>query len=104
MLKHSDGKAAFSGLMPGKDGKLPKMEGRPAADKPMDKPAEDDDHSELHDNHDGTYTAICGGQSSEPMSLEEATEYIKAHHSGGDDMQAQPAEAHDHEGLSGFGG
>lgn len=150
MLKHSDGKAAFSGLMPGKDGKLPKMEAAPKkeeAEKPEAQAT--GEHSELHDNGDGSFKTVKGGAEEQHPDMGHALmamaahhkpegKHVHAHHDGmsvhshgihsgehdgpnehatgdeagqhmgnylsDDGSTDQPAEAQDHEGLSGFGG
>lgn len=152
MLKHSDGKVAFSGLMPGKDGKLPKMESAPKREE-AEKPEAQEmgEHSELHDNGDGSFKTVKGGAEEQHPDMGHALmaiaahhkpegKHVHAHHDGmsvhshgihggehdgpnehasgdeagqhmgnylsdeGSDSTDQPAEAQDHEGLSGFGG
>jgi|ERR1700743_359501 len=150
-----EGHKGLSGLTPGKDGKLPKSE--PA--KPKAGPVNGDgvkhesvgEHSELHDNGDGSYKTVKGGAEEQHPDMGHALmaiaahhkpegKHVHAHHDGhsvhshgisggmhdgpnehatgdeagqhmgnylsdeGSGSQEQPAEAQDHEGLTGFGG
>ena len=85
MLKHSDGKMAMNGLMPGKDGKLPtfsKME-KPAPKAHDEKPAQEPagEHSELHPHPDGVgFTTKKGGSEEEHPDLGHALMAMAAHH------------------------
>lgn len=82
-LMHSDGKKAFSGLMPGKDGKLPKMEESKRPDPVMGNGAKREEvgeHSELHDNGDGSFKTVKGGAEEEHPDLGHALMGLAGHH------------------------
>lgn len=96
MLKTSEGKPTLNGLMPGKDGKLPKMS---ESKKPMGseaKPAEGgSDHSELHDHGDGTFHTVKGGQQEEHPDMGHALMGLAGHHK----PEGKHVHAH-HDGMS----
>ena len=98
MLKHSDGKPAFSGLMPGKDGKLPKNEAQKKPD-PVNGDGEqhqsENEHSELHDHGDGTFHTVKGGEEEQHPSLGHALMGMAGHHA----PDGKHVHAH-HDGMS----
>lgn len=81
MLKHSDGKQAINGLLPGKDGKLPKMGDAPKKDPVNgDGDKHESTHSELHDNGDGSFKTVKGGAEEEHPTLGHALMSMAGHH------------------------
>lgn len=95
-LMHEDGKKAFSGLMPDKSGKLPKMmeskrpdNAIPGKGKPME-----GEHSELHDNKDGSFKTVKGGQEEEHPTLGHALMAMAGHHA----PEGKHVHAHSHGG------
>lgn len=100
MLKHSDGSSAFSGLRPGKDGKLPQMSEskRPEVAKPEEgKPEEGHgEHSELHPHEDGIqFKTIKGGAEENHPDLGHALMALAGHHK----PEGKHVHAH-HDGMS----
>lgn len=85
--------------MPGKDGKLPKMEAskRPeTAKEGEDKPEEmGGEHSELHDNGDGSFKTVKGGEEEQHPDMGHALMAMAAHHK----PEGKHVHAH-HDGMS----
>lgn len=99
MLKHSDGKPAFSGLMPGKDGKLPKMEAskRPDEVKGEAKPEPEagEKSSTMTEKSDGMFHVEHQGETSEHPDMGHALMAMAAHHK----PEGKHVHAH-HDGMS----
>jgi len=101
MLKHSDGSSAFSGLRPGKDGKLPKMSDAPRAPKADPVNGDGDKHedvekSELHAHPDGVqFKTVKGGAEENHPDLGHALMALAGHHK----PEGKHVHAH-HDGIS----
>lgn len=81
----------LSGLMPDKEGKLPKMGGEKeiiGKEKPMG------DHSELHDKGDGSFKTVKGGAEEDHPTLGHALMAMAGHHA----PEGKHVHAHSHGG------
>lgn len=94
MLKHSDGKPAFSGLMPGRDGKLPKESAAPPKDaNPEEMGGEK--MSSMHEHPDGSFHTMKDGQQEDHPDMGHALMAMAAHHK----PEGKHVHAH-HDGMS----